>query len=296
MGRFLLIRGLAAALAPFAILLVLATVASMLAYGILRIGGDIFSLPKVISKATLVLLLLSIFPLKHYLKYNWADLGFAPKPQFFKQVGQGMALGLFTLLPVLLCLYWLDVHVWDSSRVWTIGKVSEKVALALFFATLIALGEEILFRGILLTSLRDKMPILAAAGLSSVYYAALHFLKNKSQVAYSDLTPTSGFKLLLEAIANWFNPAIASAFLALFVVGVFLATLRLRVPQSLGLCIGCHAAWVWQIKVSKDLFNVNPHADYAFLVSSYDGVVGPFVTLWLTLSLSMYWGWLKSRR
>lgn len=288
-------RGLAVALTPFVILLVLATIASMLAYGILRIGGDIFSLPKVISKATLILLLLSIFPLKKYLRYNWADLGFASPAVFFKQVGHGMALGLLTLLPVLLSLYWLDVHVWDSSRLWTVGKITEKITLALFFSTLIALGEEILFRGILLTSLRDKMPLLAAVGLSSFYYAALHFLKNKSQVAYSALTPTSGFELLLEAFANWLNPAIVSAFLALFVVGLFLALLRTRVSQSLGLCIGCHAGWVWQIKVSKDLFNVNPQADYLFLVSAYDGVVGPLVTVWLTLSLVVYWAWLTRR-
>jgi len=88
------------------------------------------------------------------------------------------------------------------------------------------------------------------------------------------------------------NPQIISALLALFVVGVFLAILRSRVPQSLGLCIGCHAAWVWQIKVSRDLFNVNLQADSLFLVNTYyDGVVGPLVSSWLVFALIVYGVW-----
>jgi hypothetical protein len=289
-------RWLVYALSPLAILLVTAFLASVLGYGLLRISGDILPLAKVISKITLILLLLSILPLKKYLQFSWADLGFAPKQIFFKQVGQGLALALLTLLPVLLTLYWLDVHVWDDNRNWTPGKIAEKVGLGLFFAMLIAFGEEMLFRGLLLGGLRRKMPVIAAVTISAIYYAALHFLKSKSQIAYADLTPGSGLTLMAEAFANWFNPAIRSAALALFVVGVFLAILRTWMPQSLGLCIGCHAGWVWQIKVSRDLFNVNLQADSLFLVNTYyDGVVGPLVSGWLLLALIVCCLWAKRK-
>lgn len=287
-----MIRWLGYALMPLVILVIAATIASVLGYGLLWIAGDILPLAKVISKITLVLLLLSIFPLKNYLQFSWAELGFAPKAMFFKQLGQGLALGLLTLLPVLLTLYWLDVHVWDDTRHWTAGKIAEKIGLGLFFAMLIAIGEEILFRGLLLGGLRRKTSIIAAVTISSIYYAALHFLKSKSQLVYAELTPSSGLKLMAEAFANWLNPAILSALLALFVVGVFLAILRSRVPESLGLCIGCHAAWVWQIKVSRDLFNVNLQADSLFLVNTYyDGVVGPLVSSWLVSALIVYGLW-----
>ncbi|AMK77392.1 MULTISPECIES: type II CAAX prenyl endopeptidase Rce1 family protein [Methylomonas] len=287
-------RWFAYALVPLLVLVITATIASVLGYGLLWVAGDILPLAKVISKTTLILLLLSIFPLKKYLQFSWADLGFAPKAVFFRQFGQGLALGLLTLLPVLLVLYWLDVHIWDDTRHWTAGKIFEKVGLGLFFAVLIAVGEEILFRGLLLGGLRRNMPIVAAVTISSIYYAALHFLKSKSQIAYADLMPSSGLTLMAEAFANWLNPAILSALLALFVVGVFLAILRSRIPQSLGLCIGCHAAWVWQIKVSRDLFNVNLQADSLFLVNTYyDGVVGPLVSSWLALALIVYWVWSK---
>jgi uncharacterized protein len=98
----------------------------------------------------------------------------------------------------------------------------------------------------------------------------------------------SGFKLLGEAFAHLLNPEILSAFFALFAVGVFLGLLRTQVKASLGLCIGCHACWVWQIKLSKDLFNINPSSDYLYLVSSYDGVIGPLVTTWLALAIAGY--------
>jgi membrane protease YdiL (CAAX protease family) len=281
-----LIRLAAYTLAPLALLITLAAGASILDNGLLRLTGDILPLHKIISKTTLILLILSVFPLKKRLNLSWTDLGFTPRAIFFRQVWQGLLLGVITLLPVLLTLYLLDVHVWDNTRNWTAGKFLEKVGLGLFFALLIAVGEEMLFRGLLLSSFRRKMPLGIATTFCSLYFAALHFLKSSSHIAYADLQWNSGFQLMLEAFANWLNPAILSALVSLFVVGVFLALLRSRVPQSLGLCIGCHAGWVWQIKISRDLFNVNLQADNLYLVNTYyDGVIGPLVSVWLTLAI-----------
>lgn len=273
------------ALMPLVLLVVLACGASFISYGILSVIGDVLPINKIISKTTLVLLILSIFPLKNYLDFSWKDLGFTAPKRFFGQLQQGLILSLATLLPVLLTLYLLDVHVWDSARNWTVAKVASKVGVALFFALLIAVGEELLFRGMLLSSLRRKIHVVVAVIISALYYAALHFLKSSSQFAYADLTPTTGLQLVAEAFANWLNPDIISAFIALLVVGLFLAVIRTRVRHSLGLCIGCHAGWVWQIKVSKDLFNLNSQSEFLYLVSSYDGVIGPFVSAWLLVAM-----------
>jgi membrane protease YdiL (CAAX protease family) len=278
------------ALAPLAVLMALASLASLLGFGLLQLTGDVLPLAKVISKLTLIMLLLGMFPLRKILQLSWQDLGFVAPGVFFRQMGQGVLLGVATLLPVLLTLYWLDVHIWDQGHAWTIGKLMGKAGLALFLALLIALGEEIVFRGLLFSVLRRKLPGVAAIAISSFYYAALHFLKTKTNIPADQQTLGSGFKLMLEAFANWFNPNIISALVALFVVGVFLALLRSRVPQSLGLCIGCHAGWVWQIKLSKDLCDVNPVSDYLFLVSAYDGVVGPLVSIWLSTAIA-FWLW-----
>lgn len=282
-------------LAPLVVLMGLASLASLLGFGLLQLTGDVLPLAKVISKLTLIMLLLGMFPLRKILQLSWQDLGFAAPDVFFRQMGQGVLLGVATLLPVLLTLYWLDVHIWDQGHTWTLGKLMRKAGLALFLALLIALGEEIVFRGLLFSVLRRKLPGVAAIAISSFYYAALHFLKTKTNIPADQQTLGSGFKLMMEAFGNWFNPNIISALVALFVVGVFLALLRSRVPQSLGLCIGCHAGWVWQIKLSKDLCDVNPVSDYLFLVSAYDGVVGPLVSIWLSTAIA-FWFWFAHAR
>ncbi|MFZ2312129.1 MAG: CPBP family intramembrane glutamate endopeptidase, partial [Methylobacter sp.] len=80
---------------------------------------------------------------------------------------------------------------------------------------------------------------------------------------------------------------------ALLMVGIFLGVLRAQVKESLGLCIGCHTCWVWQIKMSKSLFNTDFNSEYLYLVSSYDGVVGPLVTVWLILAVGSYFVYKK---
>jgi membrane protease YdiL (CAAX protease family) len=275
--------------APLGVLVLLAALASVLSFGFLQLAGDVLPLAKLVSKVTLGLLLISVFPFRKILKLSWQDIGFSrPKP-FFLQIGLGLLLGLLTLSPVLVVLYTLDVHVWDQSRTWTWAKILQKTGIGLCLAMLIGIGEELLFRGLLLGYLRRQLPLILAIGISAFFYAALHFLKSKTLIPFYQQNLGSGFELMAEAFANWLNPEIVTAFSGLFVVGVFLALLRSRLPNSLGFCIGCHAGWVWLIKVSKDFCNVNPHSEYLYLVSSYDGVVGPLVSVWLTAAML---GWL----
>lgn len=286
-------RVLAYSLIPLLILVGLAAVSCVLGYFILLVLGDVVELRKVISKGTQVLLVLSIVPLMSWLKMSWSELGFSGKGQFIRQMGLGLLLGVATLLPVLSVLYGLDIHIIDQGREWTAGKAATKILVALLLALLISFFEEPLFRGILLASFRRKAGIALAIFISSFYYASLHFLNTKTKVPYQELSLESGFRLLLEAFGNWLNPEIVSALLALFVVGVFLAVIRTEFANSLGVCIGCHTAWVWQIKVSKDFFNTNQQSEYLYLVSSYDGVVGPLVSVWLSLAIAGYYVWKK---
>ena len=280
------------ALLPLFILLFFAAVSSLLSYVFLIMAGDVISMRKIVSKGTQILLLLSIFPLRHYLKLSWADIGFATKSVFFRQVMQGLVLGLVTLMPVMLVLYGLEISVFDADKAWTPSKVVIRICLALLLAILISMGEEPLFSGILLAGLKKKMMLFWAAVMSAGYYAAFHFVKTRTRVAYEDLSPASGFQLMAEAFANLLNPEITSAFMGLFVVGLFLVSIRTQIKNSIGICIGCHAAWVWQIKMAKDFFDTNKNSPYYYLVSDYyDGVVGPLVAVWLSLILIGYFGW-----
>lgn len=281
-------------LVPLIILLFFAVISSLLSYYFLLIAGDILSMHKIISKGTQLLLLLSIFPLNYYLKLSWSDIGFAPKTIFYKQIIQGLVLGLITLMPVMLVLYGLEISILDMRKEWDISQVFIRAFLALVLAILISCGEEPLFSGILFAGLKKKMVVCLAAVISATYYSAFHFVKTKTKIPYEALSIESGFQLIAEAFANVLNPEITSAFIALFVVGLFLLVIRTQIKNSLGICIGCHAAWVWQIKLGKDFFDTNKHSPYYYLVSDYyDGIVGYLVATWLSLGIISYFIWKK---
>lgn len=287
--------GLAAAFFPLLLLLSFSILATVFSVAVLDLVGNFMPQGKLISKLTLALLLLSIFPLRRKLGLSWHDLGFTTGGAFARQVGQGLLLAIATLLPVLVMLYALEIQVWDVKRHWNIASLTEKVTVSLLLAMLIGFGEEVLFRGLLLAGLQRRIPMLMATCISSLYFATLHFLKGHSPNSDGQHSIASGMQLLSEAYGNWLNPQIVPALLSLFIIGLFLSTLRLSVPNSIGLCIGCHAGWVWQIKTCKDLFNLNPNADYAFLVSSYDGVIGPLVSVWLIAALA-FWHLIATHR
>lgn len=277
-------------LTPFAVLMISAAIASVLAYFLVLGVGDQFPFRKVVSRVAQILLILSIFPFMSYLKLKKEDIGFAARNIFFKQLLQGLVFGFFTLMPVLLMLYILDINIVDQTNDWTAGSLGKALIGALLSAFIISLLEEPLFRGMMLTGLNRKMGASAAVIISSFYYAALHFMKGKTDIPYDQLNILSGFGVIKEALANLVNPEIISALIALFMVGVLLGILRCNIKQSLGLCIGCHASWVWQIKMTKKVFNTNPQSEYLFLISDYDGVVGPLVTGWLLLVVLVYFG------
>jgi membrane protease YdiL (CAAX protease family) len=283
------------ALVPLAVLLAVSMAACLLGYFLIQAVGDRFSLSKIISKTTLLFLVLSIFPAMAWLKINRSDLGFAPGKSLLKQIFQGFALGLLTLLPVLLAEYLLGIQSLDQTKQWTALLIARKTGLALLLSLLISVIEEPLFRGLLIASLGRKMPLFAAIAISAFYYASLHFLRSHSQVSAEAANLSSGFGLLAEAFGNLFNSYNFPDWLALFAVGIFLGVLRTRSPANLGLCIGCHSAWVWQIKMSKTLFDTHHSSPYGFLVGYYDGVIGWLVAGWLMLFLLAYGAYLRSR-
>jgi membrane protease YdiL (CAAX protease family) len=288
-----MIKKLVYSIVPLLVLLAAASLACVVSYFIFLGFEGHFPLSKIITKSTQLFLVLSIFPAMAYLKFNKGDLGFAARPVFLKQVLQGFGLGFVTLMPVFITLYVLGINVVDQSQPWTVGFMAQKIILSLLLALLIAVFEESVFRGVLLAALKKNMPVFAAILISSAYYAALHFLDSKTEIPKQQADLFSGFILLNEALANVLDPKNASAFLSLLVVGAFLAVLRTQVKESLGLCIGCHAGWVWQIKMNGTLFNPDSSSEYLYLVSSYNHVVGPLVTGWLGLAIAGYFVYKK---
>jgi len=259
-----------------------------LGYFIVQGIGDAMPFRQILTRSTQLYLVLSIYPLARYLKISKKEFGFAPSLVFLKQLCQGFGIGFIVLIPIFIVLYAVGINVFDQSEPWTLERLANYMIVTLLVALLISVVEESLFRGIVIVGLLKKLPVIAAILLTSLYYAGLHFLSIKTNLSVPDIHFFSGFVLLGEALANVVNPSNQPAFLALLMVGIFLGVLRTQVETSLGLCIGCHTCWVWQIKMSKKLFNTNYDSDYQYLVSHYDGVIGPLVAAWLLVVVASY--------
>ena len=281
---------------PLWVLLAALLLSCTMGYFIVQGIGEAIPFRQILTRSTQLFLVLSIFPVMSYLKISKEELGFAPRVVFLKQLSQGFGLGFIALMPVFIVLYVLKVNVVDEAQSWTIGLLAKNMTINLLVALLISLIEESLFRGIVLVGLSRKLPVIVAILMTSIYYAGLHFLSIKTDLSVQDINFFSGFKLLGEAVGNLVNPLNLPAFFALLMVGVFLGVLRTQVPTSLGLCIGCHTCWVWQIKMNKKLFNTDFSSQYHYLVSTYDGVIGPLVTGWLMMAIAGYFVYKQMRK
>ena len=275
-------------LIPFLMLLIFSTIACFIGYAIFILLDGAAELSRIISRVTQVMLILSIYPLMCWLDISISDMGFVPVKIFLKQMIGGMALGLATLLPVLLLNHALGITVIDAHNVWTLDKLLVSLLVAFLLALMISLLEEPMFRGILISAYVKRIGITATIFVSSLYYALLHFIKTKTSITIEEAEFSDSFRLLLEAFVNLLNPDNFGALWALLMVGFFLAVMRTRLQLGLAWCIGCHAAWVWQIKMAHKITTVDQNSDLLFLVSPYDGVIGPMVAIWLTLVLCVY--------
>lgn len=276
-------------LTPMLVLGVITSFACVMGYVVAWGLNEPVLLRKLMIRFSQCLLLLSIFPVSRYLGLTTAMLGFAPLKRMCKQFFQGMGLSLLILLPVFIALYGLGVHSVDMTKSWTVAWVMKKIGIALGLALLIGFVEESVFRGLLYSSLKKYVPAGFAVLASALYYAGLHFLDSKTPVSADTLSLVGSFALLAQAYGHVFAMQDISAFVALFAVGLFLGVLRWRGEMNLALCMGCHAGWVWQIRMSKSMFSVHATTPYSFLVSHYDGVIGWLVAAWLLVLLGIYW-------
>ncbi len=137
------------------------------------------------------------------------------------------------------------------------GKILTKAALPALAASL---GEEFIFRGVLLGLwLRTARPLTAGVGTALVF-AALHFLEPPAGYAVADPTaPLAGFQLLGAVLMHYTDPAFFVAdFLTLFVLGLVLAWGRVR-TGSLWLPMGLHCGWVLVFKLFHMRMTRAPH-------------------------------------
>ncbi len=285
------LSSLCPALAPLAILLVAATLAAAFAYPFSLLTAGRIPFHSLVSRSALLLLLASALLIMRQQRLTGADIGFIDSASlFFHQLSRGFGYGLIMLGLQVFMLLALDLRTLDLTPMASANELGSTLLKASLTASLVALIEEPLFRGILLQSLLRRTGRIYAIVVSSVYYAGLHFLHSNIKLKAHAVNWYSGFTVELDAFQQLFDMRNVDSFLALFTVGVFLSGLRTALPKGLGYCIGLHAGWVFIIKFTKAISHDNPHSPWSFLTGSYDGIIGYLTAGWIgVLAIAMFY-------
>ncbi|MGH8503831.1 MAG: lysostaphin resistance A-like protein [Gammaproteobacteria bacterium] len=236
-------------------------------------------------------MLIALLGLPWFLRHqNLADrraLGYAPPwPSLVRDVIMGLIIGVCIMLPLIGGLIALDIRIPDPDWVFSGANLALALLEGLLAGLLVAPIEETFFRGAMFTAVARHSGLWPAALLTSLLYAALHFLTTDYDVPAGALEWYSGLVSLGYMFEQYTQPAaLVDSFLALIAVGMFLALVRARTGH-IATCIGLHAGWVMTIKLTKDVTVTNESARFSFLAGDYDGVIG-YLALALIATLAI---------
>jgi hypothetical protein len=181
---------------------------------------------------------------------SWQDLGFVRQRRTARQILGGFALGWASLAAVALLALACGASAFIMTH--SAAEVFHHLISATWAAVVVAILEELVFRGALFGLLRQTMPWPAALIVSSAIYSAVHFIQ-KTEIAMP-VQWYSGLALLWAMLSH--PPPLMPAFLTLFVAGAILA-LSYQRTGALYFSIGLHAGWIFWLKSYRFLFHAS---------------------------------------
>ncbi|HLK12177.1 MAG TPA: CPBP family glutamic-type intramembrane protease [Candidatus Binatia bacterium] len=214
--------------------------------------GPRFVFARVYDRVVEALLVLGVA-----LAWRRLDLGDAPalglvpwRPsEFVRGLGAGLA-----GLGIGLVACWLGGGLVPALR-FAPGKVARKALLGAAAAAGVGLGEEVLFRGIVLRRLMADLGRPAGIFCTTLVYAAVHAIRTGGgRVAPG---PWAGLGRTVGLFAPLAHATAVPALAGLFGLGLLLALVRLR-AGTLWTAVGVHAAWVAGFRVGRLFFVLGP--------------------------------------
>lgn len=264
-------------------------IAALLAYPVTLLLDLKVSFPRLVNRLGLGLLIIGIFPVRRKIGLSALEMGFPCNGStLMLQFSKGFLLGAVILGIVVLALIALDVRSVLQSQIDWPDRLVRHLAGAMGTGMIVSVLEESLFRGLLFGTVLKYGNIRSALLITAFFYAGLHFIGGRGEVAAEELRWTSGLELVPAALLQIFNLANLDSFLALFVVSLFLCTVLIETPRGIGYCIGLHAAWIFILKLTKRYTELVPGNPWSFLVGNYDGVIGYLVMIWLLVITLVY--------
>lgn len=272
------------ALLPLGYLLIALLSAGLLAYPLHLLLQDAMSLRAVVSRGTLVLIVLSLPWLIRRLRLTAHELGLAaPMALGLKHLMLGLLTGatIMSLLVLMETAGGLRIGIWPPGEF--VAQWLRASAKPLLVGVLVGGVEELLFRGVLLGALLKYRSPFYAIAVSAFYYAALHFYHSELKLPPDSLHWSSGLIIVRDGFEHLLRWSHLDSFTALFFAGLLLGCLRLLVRSGLMLCIGVHIAWVYTLRTTLALTDLAPAAPGRFLLGDYDHIIGWLAAAWLAL-------------
>jgi membrane protease YdiL (CAAX protease family) len=215
---------------------------------------------RVVNRSLLLVALLGIpFYVRGSGIRRWADVGVDPRRLRWRRVAAGFALGFCSLAAV--CGIALAAGARTLSPR-TPGELAGQFAGALATAFVVAVIEELLFRGAIYGGLRRAMAWGAALAVSSAIYAIVHFMARPANPP--EIGWLSGLQVLPTMLAGMLEPGgLVPAFLNLTLAGMVLG-LAYHFTGDILTSIGIHAGWIFWLKFYGYLTRAVPGTDPVF--------------------------------
>lgn len=217
--------------------------------------NGLYDFGKVMRRILMLVALVMFIIFRKSLRFGTlVSSGLKIRPGFLKQFLLGFLLAGLALLIYygfgLLCGVRVIHLDYDST-----GNIIRHLVGYFLIGCLIAVIEEILFRGFVLQTFRESMTVPMSVCVSSLIYSLLHFFR-------SDVFVSTGFQPFVGfvTIAQFFKPLFFEFYnnlpeiIGLFLLGVVLSYAFIK-TKSLYLSIGFHACCVFMMKADGMFLN-----------------------------------------
>ncbi|MCH2208077.1 MAG: CPBP family intramembrane metalloprotease [Lentisphaerales bacterium] len=221
------------------------------------------------------------------------ELGYnISRPDFIKAVKQGLVFGLSSLFVLAILIVVLGIRPFEDDI--SAGMIIKALVKASLGGFVIGLIEETFFRGIILRSMVKTIKPFWAVIITSIVFASIHFIRNKTSGVIDEMHWYSGFTYLQGSFNNYSHPKFLGSWLTLFACGVYLSFLSLH-HGNIARCLGVHAGWVIVLGVVKKITDDDTSSPLNWMIGSYDKVTGYLAFFIITIICFSFW-FLKYRK
>lgn len=203
-----------------------------------------------LNRAFLGIALIGLWPFLRVLGMRrWSDIGWGNPIQTWRQLATGFLFGFCTLAVLALLALGAGARTFNADH--SLSEVCQQFLKIILTAVLVAILEEILFRGALFGALRKAYSWVWALLISSAVYALVHFFARPAEPAAIDWL--SGLEMLpqmLRGFVEW--QTLVPGFFNLALAGVMLGWAYQK-SGGLAFSIGLHAGWIFWLKANAFL-------------------------------------------